>query len=146
MEEIDIAAESGLQAAEPAADRPRAPSHEMRTFDLPPPFYIAMFACYAIFFGALALLVGGTFDALGMVIISVCFAIMYFGTATVMVGMARSHRQALGGVSEAASGRVETLTGSLSYGAAAVQILIVPSVLGLFGLGVLAIRVFDIGG
>jgi len=96
MDEIDVAAGTAFEGRTGMAAKPgsRAPSHESRTFDLPGSIRAMMFGSYALFFGGLAIAVGGIFDAPGMVIISVSFAVMYFGTATILVRIAKSHRTA----------------------------------------------------
>ncbi|RED16003.1 hypothetical protein [Parasphingopyxis lamellibrachiae] len=135
MDEIDVAAATGADGVEvqEAREGRRGPTHEARTFDLPGSIWAIMFLSYGVFFGSLALTVGGTFDALGMVIISVCYTVMFFGTAIVMSRVARNHRpeQGAGAVH---SGPVETATGPLGYGAAAAQILTVPILFAFFAI------------
>lgn len=142
MDEVNAAAEFGVEGTDGLLtyDRHAGRVHEERTFELPGSIWAMMFGSYAVFFGGLAIAVGGTFDALGMVIISVCFAIMYFGTATVMVKVARGHRASGGRPEGSTSDSIETLTGRLSYGAAAAQILTVPALFGFFALSIVIIR------
>lgn len=142
MEEISVATETGIGSASNLLDPEprRGPAHETRNFDLPSSIWAMMFACYAVFLGALALLVSESLEALGAVLISVCFTVMYFGTATVVVRMARTHRERMGIRCETPVGDVQTLTGKLSYGAAATQVLIVPSMLAFFAVCVVLVR------
>lgn len=135
MDEIDIAATTGADGMEApeTQDASRGPAHEARTFDLPGSIWAVMFLSYGVFFGALALTVGGTFDALGMVIISVCYTIMFFGTTIVMSRIARAHRPQQG-PGPAHSGAIETATGPLGFGAAAAQILTVPLLFAFFAI------------
>lgn len=148
MDEINVAAGTAFEGRVETMGKPAspAPSHESRTFDLPGSIWAMMFGSYALFFGGLAIAVGGTFDALGMVIISVSFAVMYFGTATVLVRIAKTHRAA--GKERPAPGpwSIDTLTGRLGYGAAAAQILTVPALFGFFALCIVIIRSIAIPG
>lgn len=147
MDEIDVAAATGMDgpAGRETADDRGAPVHEDRTFELPGSIWAMMLLSYAVFFAALAIAVGGTFDAVGMVVISVCFAIMYFGTAAVMTRMAKAHRRADRGAG-CSSMEIETLTGPLDYRAAAAQILSVPALFALFAVCVAIIAGFTLPG
>lgn len=151
MDEIAMAVasgEHGIEAGVEARDSngPRMAVHEERTFDLPGSIWMVMLLSYAVFFGGLALAVGGSLDALGAVVISVCFAIMYFGVATIMVRIARSHRTEGSPRTDPASRSIETLTGTLPFGAAAAQILTVPILFGFFALAIAIIRSIIIPG
>ncbi len=135
MDEINVAAATsadGMEEAERKLAR-RGPMHEALTFDVPGSIWAIMFSCYALFFGVLALTVGGSFDALGMVIISVCYTIMFFGTAIILSRVARNHRPQ-GKAGAVSSGPIETATGTLGYGAAAAQILTVPILFVFFAI------------
>lgn len=145
MDEINVAAATSADCTKEAAERlaERGPMHEARTFDVPGSIWVIMFSCYGIFFGVLALTVGGSFDALGMVIISVCYTIMFFGTAIVLSRVARNHRpkSRAGAMS---SGPIETATGPLGYGAAAAQILTVPILFAFFAICIGLISAFTL--
>ncbi|MGP1283577.1 MAG: hypothetical protein ACTS1X_11425 [Parasphingopyxis sp.] len=147
MDEIDVAAATGMDgpAGRETADDRGAPVHEDRTFELPGSIWAMMLLSYAVFFAALAIAVGGTFDAVGMVVISVCFAIMYFGTAAVMTRMAKAHRRADRGAGRPST-EIETLTGPLDYRAAAAQILSVPALFAFFAVCVAVIAGFTLPG
>lgn len=133
MGEIDVAAGTAFEGVAFSEGKPAV--HEARTFELPRSIWAIMFASYGLFFGALAIAAGGTFDALGMIIIGICYTIMYFGTAIVMTRVAKKWK--LGELSVSVgrhSATIETLTGPLSYGAAVAQILTVPVLFAFFGV------------
>jgi hypothetical protein len=103
---------------------------ERRTFELPKSIWHVMFLCYAVFFLAITLALGGEGSALFMILISVGYTVMYFGTATVMNSVGSKGRPAT------IPGDVDTLTGKLGYWAAFAQILTVPLMVAFFGCAV----------
>jgi hypothetical protein len=138
MDSNTIAAETGgieyLQDSAAAARAPIRPSHERRTFDLPKSIWRTMFLSYAIFFLAITIATGRDRSALFMIVISGSYAVMYFGTTTVMNAVGAHDRPAT------VPGDVETATGKLSYGAAFAQILTVPLVIAFFGCAIAVVR------
>jgi hypothetical protein len=116
MDSNTIAAETGgveyLQDSSATALAPIRPSHESRTFDLPKSIWWTMFLAYAVFFLAITIATGRDRSALFMIVISGSYAVMYFGTATVMNAVGVHDRPAT------VPGVIQTATGKLSYGAA----------------------------
>jgi hypothetical protein len=138
MDSNTIAAETGgveyLQDSSATALAPIRPSHESRTFDLPKSIWWTMFIAYAVFFLAITIATGRDRSALFMVVISGSYAVMYFGTATVMNAVGAHDRPAT------VPGDVETATGKLSYASAFAQILTVPLVIAFFGCAIAVVR------
>lgn len=93
-----------------------------------------MFLSYAIFFLAITIATGRDRSALFMIVISGSYAVMYFGTATVMNAVGAHDRPAT------VPGGIETATGKLSYTAAFAQILTVPIVIAFFGCAIAVVR------
>ncbi len=123
-----------LQDHDQAFDAPAKASHERRTFDLPKSIWRVMFVAYAVFFLAITIATGRDRSALFMIVVSVCYTLMYFGTAAVLNAVGAHGRPV------AVPGDIETATGKLSYGAAFAQILTVPLVIALFGCAIAVIR------
>lgn len=86
-----------------------------------------MFVSYAVFFGSLLAVTGTDASALFMIVISVGYTVMYFGTAAVMNSVSPQTPIA------DAYGDIDTFTGLMSFGAAAAQILTVPILVAFFG-------------
>ncbi len=102
-------------------------SHESRSFEMPRGIWTVMFSAYAVFFLAMLAATRGDGGAVFVIVISMGYAVMYFGTATVL--------KAVGGNTSAPQTRgFDTLTGRLSYGAGFAQILTVPLMVALFGV------------
>jgi hypothetical protein len=138
MDSNTIAAETGgieyLQDSFAATRAPTRPNHERRTFDLPKSIWWTMFLAYAVFFLAITIATRRDRSALFMIIISASYAVMYFGTATVMNAVGAHDRPAT------VPGVIDTATGKLSYGAAFAQILTVPLVIAFFGCAIAVVR------
>jgi hypothetical protein len=109
-------------------------TQELRTFDLPKSIWWAMFLAYAVFFLGITVATGRDRSALFMIVISASYAVMYFGTATVMNAVGAHGRPAT------VPGDIDTATGKLSYGAAFAQILTVPLVIAFFGCAIAVVR------
>ena len=89
--------------------------------------WYAMFVSYAVFFGSLLAVTGTDASALFMIVISVGYTVMYFGTAAVMNSVSPQTPVA------DAYGDIDTFTGPMSFGAVAAQILTVPILVAFFG-------------
>lgn len=111
---------------------------EARTFGIPTIIWGSMAASYALFFFGLILGTGHDGRALFMIAISMLYAVMYFGTAFVLNSLAASGRTRQ--KSQWIKGQFETYTGRMSFGAVYGQMLVVPIVFALFGLGIAIIR------
>lgn len=133
MNQHFVAAETGaVEYEEWQSNRVLIAAHrtaEPRTFELPMSIWYAMFASYAVFFGALFAVTGSDASALFAIVISVGYTVMYFGTAAVMNGVSPQTPVV------DAYGDIDTFTGPMSFGAAAVQILTVPILVAFFGCG-----------
>ncbi len=111
---------------------------EARTFGIPTVIWGSMAASYALFFFGLILGTGHDGRALFMIAISMLYAVMYFGTAFVLNGFGASGRTKQ--KSQWSNGKFDTHTGRMSFGAVYGQMLVVPMVFAIFGLGIAIIR------
>jgi len=114
-----------------------APAHEARTFGIPTIIWGSMAASYSLFFVGLILGTGHDGRALFMIAISMLYTVMYFGTAFVLNSLGSSGRARK---SQWINGKFDTHTGKMSFGAVYAQMLVVPMVFALFGLGIAIIR------
>ena len=115
-----------------------APSHEIRTFELPASVWITMFTSYAVFFAALFVATGHGVAAIFALVISMAYTIMYFGTAAVLNNVGAAERKHLPPVDTI--GGIETQTGWMDNSAANAQILTVPILLAVFACAFAVIR------
>ena len=131
MNQHFIAAETGaVEYDQMPGDRVFIAAHrtaEPRTFELPMPVWYAMFASYAVIFGALLAVTGSDTSALFAIAVSGCYTVMYFGTAAIINSVSPQTP-----IAEARSD-IDTFTGPMSFGAAYAQILIVPILVAFFG-------------
>lgn len=101
-------------------------------FQLPSSVWALMLACYALFFGGMTALVAGSGYALFMVVISALYAVVFFGTGTVLANLSGR-----GDKSPLDNGQaLPTWCGPMSRGAVYGQVLIVPVGIAIFGLAV----------
>jgi len=113
-------------------------THEVRNFELPATVWAAMFASYATFFAGLIVATGRDGSALFAIVISVFYAIMFFGTAAILNSVNRAARPTN---SPLAQGKgIETATGWMSNTTAYAQILTVPVLLAFFACAIAIIR------
>lgn len=113
-------------------------THEVRNFELPAAVWTAMFASYAAFFAGLIVATGRDGSALFAIVISVLYAVMFFGTAAILNSVNRAARPT---DSSLARGKgIETATGWMSNTTAYAQILTVPVLMGFFACAIAIIR------
>lgn len=117
---------------------PMAAQPEARTFGIPKIIWASMAASYALFFFGLILGTGHDGRALFMIAISMLYAVMYFGTAFVLNSLGASGRTKQ--KSQWIKGQFDTFTGKMSFGAVYGQMLVVPIVFAIFGIGIAIIR------
>lgn len=142
---MDFQIESSHEAtAEVLADAPaiahgrNSPTHEIRTFELSGSVWKAMFACYAIFFGALILATGHSTAALFALVVSIGYTIVYFGTASILNRVSAPERATLAKVNSVTG--MHTNTGWMSNNSVNAQILVVPVSLVIFACSFAFIR------
>ncbi len=107
-------------------------------FQFPKRVWVAMLACYGVFFIAILAATGASGHARFAIIVSVLYTAMYFGVARI---------GSLQGGPEDASpldrGQdLQTWAGPMSSGSVYSQVLIVPVVLAFFGIAIAAIIAF----
>lgn len=112
---------------------PERVSQERRTFDLPKSIWWVMFLAYAVFFTAITVATGNDRSTLFVLVISIGYTVMYFGTAAALNSVGSNERPAT------IQGDIETATGKLRYHAAFAQILTVPILLAFFGCAIAVI-------
>jgi len=101
-------------------------------FQLPMSVWLLMCGCYVVFFGGMTALVSGSGFALFMVAISILYAVMFFGTGTVLANLS-----GIRGSSPLDRGEaLPTWCGPMSRGSVYGQVLIVPAGIALFGMAV----------
>jgi hypothetical protein len=109
-----------------------------RSFELPVSFYIATVALYLGFLGVMAVSFMNPELALPMAIFAVAI-IAGFGTPTLWVRMRPENRQRLMRYGTFRYRGIETATGHLAGGAAAVQVLMLPLLIFCWGVAVAVI-------
>lgn len=134
-----IAAEIAAEMRD-VSDEYRAPSHEIRTFELPGSVWTVMFSSYAVFFTALVISTGHGTAAMFALVVSIAYTIMYFGTAAVLNRVSARERNALPPIDPV--GGIDTNTGWMSNTAVNAQILTVPIMLAVFACSFAIIRAF----
>lgn len=107
-------------------------------FELPRSVWHLMIGCYAVFFASLFLVTAGSSNAIFVIVISVLYSAMYFGTAQIL--------NAIGG-QEAPSPldrgkKLATSTGPMERAAVYGQVLIVPAAVAIFGVAIAMICAF----
>lgn len=114
------------------------------TVDLEIPGWIwgTMALCYGLFFGGLFAASGHDGEAVFAIVISLGYAAMYFGTATLLFGMnpPRQPSNFMRGLAP-----LQTWTGPMDTRAVAAQILTVPACLAFFGIAAAMIRTVVMG-
>ena len=109
---------------------------ERTGFEIPAWVWRSMVACYALFLAALLFATGGARAAF-MIVISAGYVTMFFGLARVMLRF--QSKQPASPIARS-GGKLQTFYGPLGRKEVAVQMLIVPFAVALFGFSVLVIR------
>lgn len=130
--------------SEPIAPQPVALSNDpyetngtQAGFELPRWMWQCMFACYAIFFLGIAAATGRDAATVMMIVISLFYAIMFFGTVSVLNALKGSeHDSPL----DRTGGVLETWTGPMDSGTVAAQILAVPAGFAFLGTVFFVVR------
>lgn len=101
-------------------------------FQLPRRLWLAMLACYVVFFGAIAIATGGSGAARFAIVISVLYTFVFFGVAR--IGARQAGPEARSPLDRGQS--LSTWTGPMESRTVFAQVLIVPVVLALFAIGI----------
>lgn len=135
---VDIAAWAN---SVPQAQAPRT-QPESVDLEMPGWIWAAMILCYGAFFGGLIAATGHDGEALFAIVISMGYAVMYFGAAAALFGVAPPrHRSAFArGI-----GPLQTWTGPMDTPAVAAQVLTLPACLAFFGITAAIIRATILG-
>ncbi|MCC6478222.1 hypothetical protein [Sphingorhabdus sp.] len=106
---------------------------EATDLQVPKPIWHAMWASYALFFAGLFAAIGSERSGLFMLVISVAYTFVFFGTAAILFGLNRPRTKSQ---FELGLGPLQTWTGPMSRSAVAGQILAVPLCIALFGISI----------
>lgn len=127
-----VAAEDNDNASPPA---PR--EGERRGFEIPTSLWWGMVSCYGVFLAALLAATGSSGHAVFMIVVSLVYVIMFFGTTKLMTRQAPPQpRSPL----ETPARTLPTIYGPLRRGEVAAQMLVVPMAIAFFGVAILIIR------
>ncbi|SIN61312.1 hypothetical protein SAMN02745824_0857 [Parasphingorhabdus marina DSM 22363] len=141
LDETSLAVQGDIFSGEPttacSAPGPAPVQPEAGTFGIPPVIWGVMAASYGLFFGGLILGTGHDGRAMFMIVISILYTLMYFGTAFALNSLRRGSSREK---SQWIKGRFDTLTGPMSFGSVFGQMLIVPMMFAAFGLAIAVIR------
>jgi hypothetical protein len=106
--------------------------------EIPGTIWRIMFICYGIFFGGLLIATGRDTEALMMIIISIGYAIMFFGLGSILVGLdGDTDRPSKPGDDPV----LHTWCGPMSRTAVAAQVLTIPICFAFFGMTIAVIRI-----
>lgn len=142
LQELNIAATTDAYEHAPSCsivhEQPRSPVQAEKTdLEIPKGIWVTMFACYAVFFGALLFATGRDKGAIFMIVVSIIYAVIYFGVASVLFSQNLPERRSL---FTKGIGPLMTNTGPMSMAAVKGQILTIPFCLALFGVAIAVIR------
>jgi len=135
----DFASEARIVTAEELAtlvapaEAPAMPEHA--DFELPRWIWVVMLGGYGTFLGGLLGATAGSGRAEFAIFISAFYVAMFFGTAAVLANL--DGRRV--GAFNRTGGRLNTWTGPMAVGSVAGQILVLPVLLGFFGVAIAAI-------
>lgn len=131
--EITAVSDMAEDQERPAASLPRSTGNP--GYQLPARVWGTMLACYGIFFLAIFAATGSSGHARFAIIVSVLYTAMYFGVARIIAKI--GGQEARSPLDRGQS--LQTDTGPMNKGAVYSQVLIVPMVLVLFGVGMAVI-------
>lgn len=130
----DFAAEARIVTADELATltdpAPALPEHS--DFEFPRWIWAVMLGGYGTFLGGLLGATAGEGRAQFAVAISAVYIAMFFGTAKVLANV--DHRRV--GAFNRTGGKLNTWTGPMSIGSVAGQVLVLPVLLGFFGVAI----------
>jgi hypothetical protein len=133
----DFAAEARLVTAEELAalvsPGPVWPEHS--DFEFPRWMWAGMLGGYATFLGGLLAATSGEGRAVFAIIISAIYIAMFFGTARMLANV--DARRV--GAFNRTGGKLNTWTGPMGIGSVAGQVLVLPVLLGFFGVAIAVI-------
>ncbi len=112
----------------------KKPTQELRKFELPSSIWQVMFASYAVFFAAIAFATARDGSAVFVIVVSVGYTIIYFGTTAILASLRNQH------VPIQRSVKIDTHTGELDYNAVFAQILTVPISIAFMACAIAVIR------
>jgi|GEM_PF-2026328 len=142
LQEIDMASVAQFceqpQSVLPVEQKLPFPVQAEKTdLEIPNGIWLTMFACYAVFFGALLVATGRETGAVFMIVISALYAVIYFGVASVLFSQNKPANRSLFATG---IGPLMTNTGPMSKGSVVGQILTIPLCLALFAIAIAIYR------
>lgn len=130
----DLAAEARIVPSDElallAAPAPALPEHS--DFEFPRWIWAVMLGGYGTFLGGLLGATAGSGRAEFAIVISAVYLVMFFGTARILANV--DTRRV--GAFNRAGGKMNTSTGPMAIGSVAGQVLVLPVLLGFFGVAI----------
>lgn len=111
---------------------------EKTDLEMPASIWIIMFAAYTIFFGGLIAATARDNGTIFVIMISILYASMYFGCASILFNQNRPEQPSL---FSRGLGSLATYTGPMDKGAVVGQVLTIPACMAVFGVTVAIFRV-----
>ena len=109
---------------------------ESSSFGLPGWMWTIFFGSYAVFFAALAIATGRDGYTVFVIVISVAYTAIFFGTNAIMQALGRGSRQPF----ERGASVLETWTGPMSTKSVAAQVLTIPILFAFFAIVIVIMR------
>ncbi|MEP7315823.1 MAG: hypothetical protein ABI667_03920 [Sphingomicrobium sp.] len=111
-------------------------SSESSGFGFPGWIWTVFFGSYAVFFAALALATARGGHAVFVIVVSVLYAVMFFGTATILQSLGKGKPHGF----ECGAPVLDTWTGPMSTASVAAQVLTIPILFAIFAIAIFLIR------
>lgn len=115
---------------------------EKTDLEMPASIWTMMFAGYALFFIGLIVATAHDTGTMFVIVISILYALLYFGVASVLFNQNRPEKTSL---FARGLGPLATHTGPMDKGAVIGQVLTIPACLALFGIAMAAFRIVIFG-
>ncbi len=109
---------------------------ESSSFGFPGWIWKVFFGSYAMFFAALALATARDGHAVFVIVVSVLYTVMFFGTAAVLQGLGKGKPHGF----ECGGPMLDTWTGPMSTSSVAAQVLTIPILFAFFATAIFVIR------
>ncbi|MEO7411559.1 MAG: hypothetical protein ABIU10_09650 [Sphingomicrobium sp.] len=109
---------------------------ESSGFGFPGWIWKVFFGSYAVFFAALALATARSGQAVFVIVVSVLYTVMFFGTAALLQGLRKGKPQDF----ECGGPVLDTWTGPMSTASVAAQVLTIPILFAFFAITIFIIR------
>ena len=129
----------GLDELAQIVDAASPSKSEHVDFEMPRWIWGVMLAGYATLFAGLIGATGGEAASVFAIAIGALYTAMFFGTACVLASV---DGRKVGAFTGTAEGKLKTATGPMSMASVASQVLVIPVLLGFFGVSIAVISAF----